>query len=236
MLSIIAYSMRILAISDIHGCARTFRTMVEDRLKLTKEDQLVLCGDFVDRGPDTKGVIDYIFALQAQGFQVHTLKGNHEAFLLHAIDGDVENSANWLYYGGKQTLESYGCRYVSQLPARHLNFYKELKLVVEIDQYIFVHAGVGIGSRPPLEDAQAILWSRNWYPDLDYDWLGDRYIIHGHTPIPEHEIKTLFDAFEQDRVMNIDAGCVYKNPARHLGKLCAFDLTNRELYFQHNID
>ena len=66
------------AISDIHGCCQTFRYMVETELQITKEDELFLLGDYIDRGKDSKGVFDYIMQLQNDNFKVQCLMGNHE--------------------------------------------------------------------------------------------------------------------------------------------------------------
>lgn len=234
-LLIFAGPMRTLAISDIHGCYLSFRKMIEEVLVLETSDKLVLCGDFIDRGPDVRGLIDYIMALQKQGFQIETLKGNHEVFLLNALAGRNAQTPIWLKHGGKATLASYGVKHAPQIPLEHIQFFENLKLTAEIDEYIFVHAAVGTGGLPPLKDERAILWTRNWYPDLDYDWLGDRYIIHGHTPQPDFEIVHMLDQFEEERVINIDGGCVYTNPQSLLGKLCAIDLSNRTLHFQEYV-
>jgi len=76
--------LRILAISDIHGCLNTFKAILQ-QINYTKADQLFLIGDFIDRGPDSKGVIDHIWDLQAQGFSITCIKGNHEQMLLNGL-------------------------------------------------------------------------------------------------------------------------------------------------------
>lgn len=206
--------------------------MVEEVLELKKEDHLVLCGDYVDRGPDTKGLIDYILQLQEDGYRVECLMGNHEAMMLHGLEYPNNPATTWLFNGGRETLASYGCSHPDEFPKSHIDFYKSLKLFHQVDKYLFVHAGVGTGRIDPLEDKKALLWSRNWYPDLDYDWLDNRYIIHGHTPHPGYETETMLKHFDENRVINIDCGCVYTTPGLMLGKLCALDLSNRQLHFQ----
>jgi len=78
-------------ISDIHGCAKTFKALV-DRISFSREDELYLLGDYIDRGPDSKGVIDHIWDLLETGYTVHCLTGNHEQMFLHAIDARDELS------------------------------------------------------------------------------------------------------------------------------------------------
>jgi serine/threonine protein phosphatase 1 len=159
--------MRILAISDIHGCYRTFQHMLEEVIELQKEDILVLCGDFIDRGPDTRGLIRYILQLQQEGFQIECLKGNHEAMMLKSLDNPTERATTWLFNGGRETLASYGCSHPEEFPKDHLDFFRNLKLHTQVDAYIFVHAGVGVGRIPPLDDEKALLCKKLvWRPRL----------------------------------------------------------------------
>jgi serine/threonine protein phosphatase 1 len=88
------------AISDIHGCNRTFNEVLQ-KTGLNKDDQLFLLGDYIDRGPDSKGVIDTIFNLQNEGYQVHCLRGNHEQMLMDAWQkNDFHYTRRWLMHGG----------------------------------------------------------------------------------------------------------------------------------------
>jgi serine/threonine protein phosphatase 1 len=82
----------------------------------------------------------------------------------------------------------------------------------------------------PFDHQDEMLWIRNWYNDLDWEWLGQRYVVHGHTPTPHPTIQNLFRHFNGLRVINIDAGCVYQRTG--YGQLCAVDLSNRLLYFE----
>jgi serine/threonine protein phosphatase 1 len=88
----------------------------------------------------------------------------------------------------------------------------------------------------PLHRQQNMLWLRDWYATIDYTWLGDRYIVHGHTPIPRYTLEDQWNDFETLRVVNIDNGCVFDHP--EMGSLCAVDLTQRKLYFEprHRLD
>ena len=76
---------RIFAIGDIHGCSKTFKKLLLDKIKINKSDTIYCVGDYIDRGEDSKGVIDFILDLRAEGYTIHTLRGNHEQMLLDSI-------------------------------------------------------------------------------------------------------------------------------------------------------
>jgi len=221
--------MRKIAISDIHGCNATFAALLQ-QLELSKEDQLFLLGDFIDRGPSSKQVFDTIFILLDGGYQVQCLRGNHEEMLLWALNSNGYDLETFLRNGGEMTLASFGVRHPRDIPARYTDFISQLPYWIESGEYIFVHAGLDFSPRSrPFEDKEKMLWTRHWYPLIDYQWLGKRYIVHGHTPTLSSSIHKQFLAFEKMQVLNIDAGCVF--PRAGYGNLCAVDLTTRELYF-----
>lgn len=241
--------MRKIAISDIHGCAETFRALLEQQVQLSPHDELYLLGDYVDRGPDSKGVLDHILQLKQAGYQVHCLKGNHEEMMYNAAH-DPREVEMWLYNGGKETLLSFGLDSPDQLPATYLDFIQAMDFYHEVDKFILVHAGLNFTGpettdregdgflwrlHNPLTDRESMLWIRWWYDHINWDWLRDRMIIHGHTPIETDDISEMFLALNEDRVLDIDNGCFAKY-REGLGQLCAFDMTHRRLYFQENID
>ncbi len=260
--------MRRIAISDIHGCVKSFRALVEDQVVLSKKDELVLLGDYVDRGPNSRGVLDYVMDLQAKGFRVICLKGNHEDMMIKAIQDPTEASI-WLANGGKQALISFDVAEPHRIPAKYIDFIGKMEYYYEAEGFIFVHAGLNFtgpaGEEPkresskreggkreggkrdkqkegflwrmsnPLKDTESMMWIRYWYNDIDWHWLRDRIIVHGHTPITTDEIWDLFDSIEESQVIDIDNGC-FARQYDGMGQLCAFDTTNRELYFQTNID
>ena len=84
-------------IPDIHGCAQTVKVLLENMLKVTKHDQLYFLGDYIDRGPDGKSVIDYLMQLQKEEYNVHFIKGNHEDMCVKAYEADQKR----LFFGGK---------------------------------------------------------------------------------------------------------------------------------------
>ncbi len=225
--------MRRIAISDIHGCARTFRNLLRT-IELTPEDHLFLLGDYVDRGPDSKGVLDTIFELQAAGYRLTCLKGNHEEGLEWALES-VERFEHWLFWGGDATLSSFGASHPAQIPERYLCFLESLPPVHIEDRWIMVHAGLDFKAADPLANEHALMWIRNWYDEIDYEWLGDRYIVHGHDRTTMPRILTMRDQLDHLRVQNIDCGC-FDLDTPGSGHLCAFDLDARTLWFEPNAD
>lgn len=241
--------MRRIAISDVHGCLKSLRALVEYQLQLTPQDHLYVLGDHIDRGPSSKGVLDYLMNLDAGGYHVHCLKGNHEEMMLKAANNQKELEL-WLYNGGQETLASFGVSTPNEIPELYLDFARDMDFYIEVDQYILVHAGLNFVSdkeeeekkdgflwrmHNPLRDLKSMLWIRWWYDDIDWTWLKDRTIIHGHTPVDLDEIWDMYDLMDEDQVLDIDNGCFAKYKGG-LGRLCAFDMSNRELYFQENID
>ena len=222
--------MRKIAISDIHGCNATFEALLQ-QINFSKDDQLFLLGDYIDRGPSSKQVLDTIFRLKAEGYQINCLRGNHEEMLLWALSGHSYNLESFLRNGGDITMASFGVKHPRDIPEQYLDFLENLPLWMEAEEFIFVHAGLHfVPGTSPFEHTDEMLWTRNWYNDLDLEWLGERYIVHGHTPTPYVTIRNLFRHFNGLRVINIDAGCVYQRTG--YGQLCAVDLSNRLLCFE----
>jgi serine/threonine protein phosphatase 1 len=224
--------MRQFAISDIHGCAATFKALLR-QIDLRKEDELYLLGDFIDRGPDSKGVIDYIWALQESGHQVFCLRGNHEELLINA-SVDMHQKLIWSANGGIQTLESFGVSHQKNIPQPYIYWMNQLPHFFEVNEYLLVHAGFNFGLKDPLQDKETMLWIRNWYPTLKREWLKDRIIIHGHTPLPKAEIEHMHRQLNDFPVLDIDSGCTFVE--RNYGWLCALELGTRALYFEKNCD
>lgn len=222
--------MRAIAISDIHGCLKTFRALVEEKVQLTQDDTLYLLGDYIDRGPDSKGVIDYIIQLQGTEYQVKCLTGNHEQMFLDALKNHSKRDI-FLRNGGKYTLDSYGLTFGEFLFHPHVDFFEALKWYVELDDYILVHAGFNFQDSGALfYDRRAMVWVRDWHHRIDKTLLNGKIIVHGHTPQSVQDIETMKHNMALNQYMNIDAGCF------RTGKMCALDLTNRELYFQDSLD
>ena len=227
---------RKLAISDIHGCAKTFGALL-DNLAFSKADQLFLLGDFIDRGPDSKGVFDRIIQLQNDGYQVRCLRGNHEDMMLDAFS-NRKKEAMWKNNGGMDMLESFGVRDQHELPKQYIDLVNSFEYCIETEGFILVHAGLDFLRNDPFHDKYSMMWLRDWYQFIRYDWLGERIIIHGHTPVPKETIEEQLIKLPAQRYLDIDNGCVFAPFAagRGLGKLCCFDMTNQHLYFQQYVE
>ena len=226
---------RKILVGDIHGCLATFLKLL-NQVKLNIElDKLYLLGDYVDRGPNSKGVIDEIISLKEKGYIVYPIRGNHEQMLIS--DHNAETVKGWYDMADEELKKSFGIKNLTELPIQYIDFCKNLPYYIIDDDFIAVHAGINFNFRKPLEHSEDLIWIRDWYNNVNYDWLRNRKIIHGHTPQTRQEIEEQFNCFEEKKILNIDCGVYSSTSKIHgLGHLCAFDITNRKLYFQENIE
>ncbi|NJC87151.1 MAG: serine/threonine protein phosphatase [Desulfuromonas sp.] len=187
---------RLLAVGDIHGCRTQLRALL-DEVAANEHDQLVFLGDYIDRGPDSAGVIDDLLAVRERLPATVFLRGNHEQMLLDVLAGD--NPATFLFNGGAQTIASYRARGGWPPRADHAAFFAQLPTYYATGRFLFVHAGLRPGR--PLEEQQAedLLWIRAEFLDSSYDW--GRTVVFGHTP---RDVPLL----AANRI-GLDTGCVY---------------------------
>ncbi len=191
---------RIYAVGDIHGCADLLDLLHEeierDSKNFTADKHIVYLGDFVDRGHDSKGVIERVMRRAPPGFRAHYIKGNHDAALLDFLE-DPETYRVWKSFGAADTLMSYGVRpplYDSPeerikardalqrvLPADHLAFFRSLELKVTLGDYVFVHAGVRPGVSLDDQSEEDLLWIRDEF--LVSTLMHEKVVVHGHTPL-----------------------------------------------------
>jgi len=191
----------IYAIGDIHGCADKLRRLIDQLAIDPKQDQLVFVGDYIDRGPDSFEVVDYLLGLKIIFPNVVFLKGNHEQMLEDYLAGP--DKLTFLINGGQATLDSYlrhrPSPQVPVFPLRHQVFFRGLRLFYETENYLFVHAGL----KPKVPLAQQhpgdLLWIRSQfiYSDVDFG----KQVVFGHTPFPEPLV--------QANKIGIDTGAVY---------------------------
>lgn len=193
-------------IGDIHGCLAPLQRLLEKLDLDLNRDRLLFVGDYIDRGPDSRGVVDYILGLKARhpGENIICLKGNHEAMFLDFLAG--KDRELFLFNGGINTLEDYWGKDWDKLPALelppdHARFYRELRPYYATEDYIFVHGGLKPGA--PLEDQvdEDLYWIRGEFIASLEDF--GRRVVFGHTP------------FKQPLVLpnkiGIDTGLVYGN-------------------------
>lgn len=213
---------RIFAIGDIHGCFNAMKELIENQVQLSKNDKLIFLGDYIDRGPDSKKVLDYIMDLQNNDYDIITLRGNHESMLIDAWHNENLVS-KWIQNGGSETLLSFGIDKLKYFDSRYMHFLENLNFYYELDKYIFVHAGFNDSIETPFTDKYSMLWnSKEQYSN---PLLKDRTIIHGHAPVPLNIIQK--QIANNTGVINIDGGCAYAN-ARY-GKLIAFEVNTRTI-------
>lgn len=201
---------RIYAIGDIHGRSDLLVQLLgevdaHDRTQAqNKRRFLVFLGDFIDRGPDSEGVISILINDLPSRFTPFFLKGNHEALLL-AFLADPGAFDIWQYNGGLATLASYGCEagwdhftasdaaercreaFIARLPEAHLRFFRSLRLSVVLGDYLFVHAGLRPGIPIERQREEDLIWIRHEFLDHDGDF--GKVVVHGHTPTPAPEVR-----------------------------------------------
>jgi serine/threonine protein phosphatase 1 len=216
---------RLLAIGDIHGCYDPFVELVEKKIRIRKEDRLVLLGDYVDRGNKIREVVDYIIDMQDRGYDIIGLMGNHESMMLDSALSE-QAKQNWFMNGGYETLNSFGVESVNELNIKYQRFLKTLLYYYIQDKFIFVHAGFNDEIGNPFEDKFQMIWSRR--ETYSNPVFNEKIIIHGHTPIP---LSICQEGINSDnRVINIDTGCVYDDWLGY-GHLTAIELFTGQLFY-----
>lgn len=209
---------RVIAIGDIHGCSTALAALLA-AVDPKPNDTIVLLGDYVDRGPDSKGVLDQIIAL-ASRCRLVPLLGNHEEMLLNSRDNE-ENLNFWLDCGGDATIESYGCgRQLDLIPLEHIRFLERCLSFYETETHFFVHANYEPDRPLIVQDEYTSLWLslRNVVP-LEHD--SGKVAILGHTPQPDGEV------LDMGHLKCIDTGCVYG------GWLTALDVGSGQIWQAH---
>jgi len=216
-----------IAVGDIHGCAKTLEALLKT-ISDFKDRQFVFIGDYIDRGPDSKGVVDQLLEFSKTQDCI-MLRGNHEQMMLDAHEtGDMRL---WISNGGQATLKSYNAPFNKlDLPGPHFHFYRNTHLFYNTDQYFFAHAG----APPDLTIKQAVnspetyesfLWSRSHLDARNLAW--EKKVVFGHTPRPEPIVK--------GPMIGIDTGCVYSQMGNY-SKLTAIKLPEEEFIFQPCLD
>lgn len=211
---------KIFAIGDIHGCLSRLERIIS-RIDIDgTEDTLVFIGDYIDRGPDSRGVVDFVLDLKKEIRAVMCLKGNHEQMFLDYVCLD-KNEELYLSNGGDATIASYGYRTVRgmkelDIPENHMDFFHSLLTSYETDEYIFVHAGLREGVSLNAQKVQDMLWIRHDFILSSYDF--GKTVVFGHTPMSHSK-----PFFSPGRI-GIDTGAVYG------GFLTCIELPSKKIY------
>ena len=226
-------------VPDIHGCSNTLKSLIENRINLSKSDAIYFLGDYIDRGPDSKGVIDYIMSLQNAGYEIHCLRGNHEDYCLRAWEADKKRfmfrsniEKDWRKNGASSTLDSFGVKRPRDIDEKYINWIKKTEYYIELDDCILVHAGMNFNISNPFEDTSSMMWIRTF--KVDPNKVGGKKVIHGHVPV-EMSLIDLFVQSEGYNFLALDNGIYYKNKDG-FGNLLAYNLDTKEIAIQYNID
>jgi len=216
---------RIFAVGDIHGCLAPLETLLDHLVeqKLSQDDYVVFIGDYIDRGPDSKGCVDALLSFQLSiPATCIFLRGNHEDMLLAYLEISGSGGPGYLANGGAECLRSYGLesatpidQLISGIGDSHMNFYRSLERYAILGDYVFAHAGLS-----PLRDLRFQL-------DEDLYWIREDFIenmhyfkktvVFGHTPFQD-----VF--FNLPYKIGIDTGLVYQN------KFSAIEVTEERIF------
>ena len=178
--------MAIYAIGDIHGSIKALQTIFNQNV-IQPEDKVVFLGDYVDRGPDTKGVLDWLIDNQSN-FDFEFILGNHE-IMMDAARASSDRLLEWLQFGGANTLDSYGIgdepNWAEKIDQTHWDFIGSCRHYLEIGTFVFVHAGLEAGKRLEEQNKHHLFWKKYELPKV-YD--SNRTVICGHTSRKNGEI------------------------------------------------
>ncbi len=219
---------RQLLIGDIHGCNATFNTLLRN-IDLQKNDQLIILGDVLNKGPDSKGVIDSILALQESEFEVYILRGNNESLLMKVLKKNEQRIEGLASRFGVIPLFKRD-RWV--LKKRYKQFLKYTLHYIESDDFYAVHAGFDYNSEEPFNDTFPMLWMKNFKANKHIQNL--KPVIHGHRVLPLSKIEKNIKKKKYN--LPLDNGCVLGNEDNNYGRLLCFDFTNRILFSEENAE
>ncbi|EMI44775.1 metallophosphoesterase family protein [Rhodopirellula sp. SWK7] len=170
-------------IGDVHGCGKALRSLLT-ALSLGSEDEVILVGDYVDRGPNSRDVIEQLIQL-SQTCRVIALRGNHEVMLQGVVMSDL-NDETWMRSGGKATVTSYGGS-ATKIPSSHLDFFRDLHRFHETDTEIFVHAMYNPLQNIADQNDELTYWAHLPNP-VPMPHVSGKRVYLGHTPQPSGEI------------------------------------------------
>jgi len=226
---------RVYAVGDIHGRLDLLDRLLamidaDDRERGTARSELIFLGDLVDRGPDSKGVVERLLAMHRAGQPVRFLMGNHEEVLLRAAAGDVRALRFLIRIGGKETLMSYGLTdeeyrtldydelsavVSARIPQDHVDFLGAFENWIEVGDYLFVHAGLRPGIALEDQKTSDLCWIRDDF--LKHRASFGKVVVHGHSITD--------DIDERGNRIGIDTGAFAS------GKLTAIALESDERWY-----
>jgi serine/threonine protein phosphatase 1 len=196
--------MRLYAVGDVHGADHLLADVhrkIEADLSAAPPStyRIIHLGDYVDRGPNTAGVVQRLVDLVEADPRVTCLAGNHEDVLLSFLEDPFEVGEAFLRFGGAETMRSYGMvaagtdltalrdDFLTRIPPAHLAFWRKLPFSLPLGDYFFCHAGIRPGVPLDRQDNYDLMWIRRDFLDDDRDH--GAVIIHGHTPGPAPDVR-----------------------------------------------
>lgn len=207
---------RLIAIGDVHGCSGILHNLLKG-IEPKPDDTFVFLGDLINRGPDAKGVVEEVIDLSTK-CKVYTILGNHEEMLLGAHAGGKDDHSYFCKFGGDETLRSYGILNVRDIPREHLLFFANCVDYVEIDDFIFVHAGCD-PTKSNLADnrGELLRWTK-----LDEETVVPH--VTGKTVVCGHTVQK--KVLDLGHLVAIDTGCGVWNG----GRLTALDVRSGTIW------
>lgn len=252
---------RIIAIGDVHGCADGVKFLI-DNLKPTPKDQVIFLGDYIDRGPDSPGTIEFLLKLKEQ-VPCFFLRGNHDAMFLSFFGIGGNNGLYFSHHqnGGDTTLAQYGASTTeiayslkrkgtfkpnstvklieSKIPEEHTEFLLNTKMFLEMDNFFFSHAGFNVYSNKPYDQQseEEYTWTREQFLGKPHKKLLDKIVVHGHTI----NFDTFTPTWDMELMkINLDSGSFYSGNISSLTitpadyTKCYMSVSNfKEKYFQN---
>lgn len=226
---------RIYAVGDIHGRLDLFNAILgkiaaDDKARKPASTHLILLGDLVDRGPDSRGVVERVMELADSGGQLHLIGGNHEELMIRTWEGDKRSAGLFNRVGGRETMLSYGVdelEYESAdlaeltqlaatyVPKAHIDFLRSFDDHIELGDYLFVHAGLRPGYSLEEQERSDKRWIRREFTDFEGDF--GHMVIHGHTIVEQID--------ERPNRIGLDTGAFAS------GRLSAIGIEGSERWF-----
>ena len=216
---------RVFVIGDLHGCVEEPKLLLrhlEQKEALGDADLVVFLGDYIDRGPESREVVDLMLEFRAKFPKTRFLMGNHEDMLMDFLGFGGTLGESYLYNGGIETIQSYGMtvfsppdEMVKALPPDHLKFFIHLDRIVRVSDFVCVHAGIN-----PLRELESqndgdVLWIRN---EFLHNVHNMKYtVVFGHTPHQEMFVHLPYK-------VGLDTGLVFGN------KLSCLELHSGKVY------
>lgn len=216
---------RVYVVGDVHGCPDEPAVLLrhlEEAEGLSNDDLVIFLGDYIDRGPDSKAVIDLMLDFKVKFPQTRFLKGNHEDMMLDFLGFGGNLGQAFLYNGGIETIQSYGIsvfapptEMVSALPPKHFKFFRDLESVISAGEFLCVHAGVNPSTALESQTDNDVYWIRDEFLNHPHDF--GKTVVFGHTPHQELFVHLPYK-------LGLDTGLVFGN------KLSCVELTSGKVF------